>query len=64
MWRKIPRSIAKHKGWKIIRSRWIDVNKGDDESPNYRIRMVGKECNDREIEGLFAAPVGGTTADT
>ena len=55
VWQKIPRRTAKEQGWKIIKSRWIDINKGDDENPNYRSRMVGKEFNDREIEGLFAA---------
>ena len=39
----------------MIRSRWIDINKGNDDNPNYRSRMVGKEFNDHEIEGLFAA---------
>ena len=29
--------------------------KGDDDSPNYRSRMVGKEFNNGEFEGLFAA---------
>ena len=55
VWQKIPKRTAKEQGWKIIKSRWIDINKGDDENPNYRSRMVGKEFNDREIEGLFAA---------
>ena len=47
--------MAKEKGWKIVRSRWIDINKGDDLKPNYRSRMVGKEFNDSELDGLFAA---------
>ena len=55
VWKKIPRSEAKAKGWKVIKSRWIDINKGDDDNPNYRRRMVWKEFNHREIEGLFAA---------
>ena len=29
-------------------------NRGDDENPNYRIRLVGKEFNTRDIDGLFA----------
>ena len=28
VWKKIPRSMAKEKGWKIIKSRWIEINKG------------------------------------
>ena len=55
VWEKIPRKLAKDKGWKIVRSRWIDINKGDDLSLNYRSRMVGKESNDSELDGLFAA---------
>ena len=55
VWKKIPRWKAKEEGWKIIKSRWIDINKVYDDKPNYSSRMVGKEFNDREIEGLFAA---------
>ena len=37
-------------------ARWIDIHKGDDDdTPNCRSRMVGKEFNDREVGGLFAA---------
>ena len=52
---KILRKKAKEQGWKIVRSRWIDINKGDDLHPNYRSRMVGKEFNDSELDGLFVA---------
>ena len=41
--------------WKIIRTRWIDINKGDDENPVYRSRLVGKEFNDGQMGGPFAA---------
>ena len=51
---KIPRAQAARKGWKIIKTRWIDINKGDDENPNYRSRLVGKECNNEPMGGLFA----------
>ena len=51
----MPRWQAKEKGWGIIKPRWIDINKGDDDKPNYRSRMVGKEFNDREVDDLFAA---------
>ena len=37
-----PGWLAKQKGWKVIKSRWIDINKGGDENLNYRSRMVGK----------------------
>ena len=39
----------------IVKPRWIDINKGDDEKPNYRSRMVGEEFNDRVVDCLFAA---------
>ena len=55
VWRKIARKLAKAKGWKIVKSMWLDINKGDEANPNYRSRYVGKEFNDREIDGLFAA---------
>ena len=55
VWHKISRKKAKAMGWKIVKSRWIDINKGDDANPNYRSRLVGKEFNDGEVDGLFAA---------
>ena len=30
---------------KIIRGRWLDINKGDSERPDYRFWFVGKEYN-------------------
>ena len=60
VWNAIPRWLAKTNGWEIIKSRWIDINKGDVLKPNHRSRMVGKEFNDKAIEGFFAAtpPLG------
>ena len=37
----IPRIQALINGWKIIQTRWIYINKGDDDNPNYRSMMVG-----------------------
>ena len=54
VWVKIPRSVARRNGWKIVKTRWIDINKGDDKEPMYRCRIVGKEFNNGEMEGLFA----------
>ena len=51
---KIPRQQALRKGWKIIKTRWIDINKGDDANPVYRSRLVGKEFNNSQMDGLFA----------
>ena len=51
---KIPRATAIKNGWKVIRTRWIDINKGDDVNPVYRSRVVGKEFNTGPMDGLFA----------
>ena len=55
VWTRIPRRMAKERGWRIIKSRWLDINKGDDANPRYRSRFVGKEFNDKTVDGLFAA---------
>ncbi len=54
VWSKIGRRQALANGWKIIKTRWIDINKGDDVSPVYRSRLVGKEFNTGDMEGIFA----------
>ena len=38
-----------------ISVRWIDINKGDVEKPNYRSRLVAREINIYKREDLFAA---------
>ena len=53
--KRSPERLPSKKGWEIVKSRWIDINKGDGKSPTYRSRMVGKEFNDSVQEGLFAA---------
>lgn len=55
VWRKIPRSAAQRNGWRIIPTRWIDINKGSAQDPCYRSRLVAKEFNTGAQEGLFAA---------
>ena len=56
VWKVIPRAEATRKGWKVIQTRWIDINKGDRDHPNYRSRLVAKEFNDgTQHDGLFAA---------
>ena len=37
-----------------MKVRWIDINKGDTDNPIMRSRLVGKEFNDGNGEGLFA----------
>ena len=44
VWHKRPRSEAyKFTGKPPISVKWVDVNKGDDEAPNYRSRLVARE---------------------
>ena len=55
VWTKIARAVAQAKGWKIVKTRWIDINKGDDESPvYYRSRLVRSKFNDGTMDGIFA----------
>ena len=53
---KIPRHQAVRGGWKIIKTRWMYISNGDDDNPNYRSRVVGKEFNNEQMDGLFAGP--------
>ncbi|MDA8583690.1 hypothetical protein N9L68_05635 [bacterium] len=55
VWRKITRDEAHRRGIKIIKVRWIDINKGDWEKEKYRSRLVAKEFNTSAEQGLFAA---------
>ena len=54
---KIPRAQAVRKGWKVIKTRWVDINKGDEDHPEYRSRLVGREFRflDPTMPGTFAA---------
>ena len=38
-----------------ISVRWVDINKGDDENPNYRSRLVAREIRRRGDAPAFAA---------
>ena len=55
VYKVVPRSHQKLTGGKIIGTRWVDVNKGDAESPNYRSRLVGREFNVGKDDTLYAA---------
>ena len=50
---KVGRSEVKAKGGRVLSTRWVDTNKGDDKSPNYRSRLVGREVRIDSID-LFA----------
>ena len=53
VYEKVPKSDAI--GHKLIKTRWIDVNKGDASSPEIRSRLVGKEYNDGVDPDLYAS---------
>ena len=48
-------------GAEPVGTRWIDINKGDDDHPEYRSRLVAQEINDHSRQDLFATtpPNGG-----
>ena len=50
---KVPRSQIPAD--KIITTRWIFINKGDDKAPDYRCRLVGREIKKDQRLDLFAA---------
>ena len=45
----------KRTGTSPIAARWIDINKGDVQTPNYRSRLVAREINTYKRDDLFAA---------
>ena len=55
VWGKYPKEKALKEGYKIVDTRWIDTDKGDTNNPVYRSRLVGKEFNTGQEEGLFAS---------
>ena len=55
VWQPISREEARRRGWKVVKTRWIDIIKGDEDMPNYWSRLVAKEFNDGAGEGLFAS---------
>ena len=50
---KVSRHLAR--GHKIVRTKWIDTNKGDQVNPDYRSRLVAMEFNEYSDPSLFAA---------
>ena len=55
VWAKMSKEEAVKLGYKIVATRWIDTDKGDEQNPNYRSRLVGKEFNTGPEDGLFAS---------
>ena len=55
VWHKRPRSEAyKFTGKPPISVKWVDVNKGDDDSPDYRSRLVAREIRQAGEDTIFA----------
>ena len=56
LYSKVPIQEAyEYTGKAPISVRWIDINKGDSKSPNYRSRLVAREINTSKRDDLFAA---------
>ena len=55
VYRKMPR--ASSVGGQFVTVKWIDVNKGDEQRPEYRCRLVAHELKswDPTMSGTFAA---------
>ena len=52
---KVPRQEAFARAGKApISVKWVDTNKGDDENPNYRSRLVAREIRRRGEDSIFA----------
>ena len=51
----VPKSQQATLGGKVIGTRWVDTNKGDVESPDYRSRLVGREFNVGKDDTLYAS---------
>ena len=52
---KVPEGKAvRVSGKRPIAVRWVDVNKGDDDNPNYRSRLVAREIRRRGEDPMFA----------
>ena len=43
----VPRSDAAEKGCRVIRTRWVTVDKGSDDAPQLRARWVAQEFRGR-----------------
>ena len=56
VYRKVPlKECWEATGKEPIGTRWVDVNKGDEEKPDYRSRLVAQEIKRDRREDLFAA---------
>ena len=53
--RKVCTKRAREPWMKVIRTKWLDVNKGDESNTNIRARLVGCELAMENRDDLFAA---------
>ena len=54
VWRRIPRQETLRRGYKIVKGRWIDLNKCGQHQLE-KSRYVAKEFNTGDEDGLFAS---------
>ena len=55
VYRKVSRDQVKAMKGKVISTKWLDTNKGDTATPNYRSRLVGREIARNKRLDLFSA---------
>ena len=53
VYQKVPKEMSQ--GKKVITTRWVDTNKGDEHQPEYRSRLVGREIKYNKRTDLYAA---------
>ena len=52
--KRFKREALRVTGRQPISVRWVDVNKGDDDEPNYRSRLVAREIRKKGEDPIFA----------
>ena len=53
--RGVYTKVARESWMQVITTKWLDINKGDEQSKNYRSRLVGREIAKTKRDDLFAA---------
>ena len=53
--RGVYKKVVKEPWMSVISTKWLDVNKGDEVTPNYRARLVGREIAWDKRDDLYAA---------
>ena len=55
VYRRVPRSRVRELDGKMVSVKWLDTNKGDRATPNYRSRLVAREFNQGKDDTLYAS---------